>query len=170
MHALRGLPSSALSRPAEILECQASLSITFVIRPSLFRARSVRRVASRLLFCQKVQRWIVIRESLPSWPADDRSRVLADIPRLLKGPKLVLVHATFVTNVTLFQEWFVENQRLMATALHTDLVLQYARCCRVMGCNKPFRLTSLALGSLLGSHFLVGYPVPSSAIPWKLAS
>lgn len=98
-----------------------------------------------------------MRESLPSWPADDRSRALADIPRLLKGPKLVLVHATFDTDVTLFQEWFVENQRLMATALHTDLVLEYARCCRVMGCNKPCRLTSFVVGSLLGSYFLVGY-------------
>jgi hypothetical protein len=108
-------------------------------------------VASRLLFCQKVLPWIAIQESLPSWLADDRSVALADAPRLLKGPKLLLAHATFVTDVT-FREWFVGNQRPIATA-HTDLVLEYARSCRVMGCNKPCRLTPLVVRSLLGSHF-----------------
>jgi hypothetical protein len=43
------------------------------------------------LFCQKVLRWIVIRESLPPWPADDRPIALADAPPLLKGLKLVSI-------------------------------------------------------------------------------
>jgi hypothetical protein len=100
--------------------------------------------------------------------SDDRSTALADAPRLLKGPKLVLAHATFVTDVTPLSRMVCRKPTADGHNLYNDLVLEYARCYRVMGCNKPYHLTSLAVGSLLGSHFLVRYLAPS-AILWKLA-
>jgi hypothetical protein len=90
----------------------------------------------------------------------EKSRALADTPRLLKGPKLVS-HDFFVTPSS-------RNGLSKPTAdgdsFCTDLVLEYARCCRVMDCNKGVVSRHLRSDLYLGHIFLLDIPAVSFAI------